>query len=135
MSAVEQLMDREDLTVGRHSRDVRVDRARPVQLRQESEEVAHEDARDAAVADDDDRLALALLDDPAEQAERAVEDGVEGLAPGPLDEAVLVPVRVRLRVLERLAGHLAEVDLAQLAERLDGEPVSGGDRRGRLARA
>ena len=98
MSAVEELLDCVGAAVGDHLRDVRVRRTRPLELRQEPQEVAHEDPRDAAVADDDDRLPRALVDNASDEPEGPIEDRVERLTTGPLHEAILVPVRMSLGV-------------------------------------
>lgn len=94
---IEELVHGEALAVRRHLGDVRVRRAGALELRQEAEEVAHQDARDPAVTDHDHGLAGALIDDPPDERERAIEDRVERFPARPLDEAVLVPVEEAFR--------------------------------------
>src|SRR2546428_514166 len=121
------------LSVRHDDADVRVGRRTPVELGQDAEEVRDEDAVDAAVADDEDRLPGALACEPANHAEHACEHVFERLAPWPGDEAVVGPVRQAARLVERRSGAIPDVDLPELAHDFYPEPLTTGDRLGCLA--
>src|SRR5712692_10022819 len=109
MSVGEQSLDAVRLPVGHDDAHVRVRRGAAVQLRQDTEEVAHEDPRDAAVANDQHGLPGVPRRDAIDRAQRALDDLVERLAAGPGDEAVIAPVRQTAYLIERCTGAVADV--------------------------
>src|SRR5438309_6971266 len=79
------------------------------------------------MADDEDRLARALSREPVDRAERPRQDLIEGLAARPGDETVVAPIRETAGLVERRPGAVADVDLAELRERLDGNSLPPRD--------
>src|SRR5438128_622865 len=75
------------------------------------------------MADDEDRFARALSCEAVDRAERAREDLIERLPTRPRHKTVVAPVRQTARLVERRPGAVADVDLAKLRERLDGNSV------------
>src|SRR5207237_4039117 len=79
------------------------------------------------IADDADRRAAALLDEPVDDPHGAGHDRIQGFATGPLGEAVAVVVGEAAHLVERLASRITEIDLLELFERLDRDATSGRD--------
>src|SRR5207244_10048952 len=96
-------------------------------LRVHTHEPAHEYPRDSAVPHDADRLAAALAHEPVDDSHRAGHDRIEGLATGPLGEAVAVVIGQAAHFVERLPRGIAEIDLLELLERLDRDATPGRD--------
>jgi len=111
MVRCEEPLDGVFLSVGVDHADVRVPAWGSVELRKRPEEMRQEDPVHAAVTDDQDRLAWALARQAFDRAERPRKNLLERFTAGPRDEAVVVPARQALGLVEGLAGPVTDIDL------------------------
>src|SRR5437879_3484854 len=119
----EEPFDSVSLSVGVHDADVRVPARRPVQPRKDAEEMRKQDSVHATVTDDQDRLARALAGEALDRAKRPRKNPFERFTAGPRDEAVVVPARQALGLVEGLAGPVPHIDLTQVRNDFDLDPV------------
>src|ERR1700716_3902649 len=119
----EESFDSVSLSVGVHDADIRVPAWRPVQPRKDAEEMRKQDPVHATVADDQDRLARALAGEALDRAKRPRKHLFERFTAGPGDEAVVVPARQALGLVEGLPGPVTDIDLTELRHDFDLDPV------------